>query len=59
MASPPQARGQEGATNLSLGDIIVALVILAVVLYAAWKQFPAYAPKSPGQGAASQASHQP
>jgi hypothetical protein len=58
MASPQQLHGQEGATNLRPGDIIVALALLGLLLYAAWKQFPAYAPH-PGATTNSQTAHQP
>lgn len=58
MASPQQFRGQAGATNLRLGDIIVALALLGLLLYAAWKQFPAYTPGG-SRNAASQSAHQP
>jgi hypothetical protein len=59
MASPQQFHGQAGATNLRFSDIIVALALLALLLYAAWKQFPAYAPGASSQNAASQSAHQP
>ncbi len=59
MASPQQIHSQAGATNLRFGDILVALALLGLLLYAAWKQFPAYAPKGGSQNAASQAAHQP
>jgi len=59
MATPQQFRSQTGASNLRLGDIIVALALLGLLLYAAWKQFPIYAPGGGGQTAASQSAHQP
>ncbi len=59
MASPQHFHSQAGATNLRLGDIIVTLLLLGLLLYAAWKQFPAYAPGGGGQNAASQSAHQP
>jgi hypothetical protein len=31
-----------GATHLGFVDIIVVAVVLAVLLWASWKQFPAY-----------------
>jgi len=40
-------------------DIIVVLALLGLLLYAAWKQFPAYGPGGGGQTSASQAAHQP
>jgi hypothetical protein len=58
MANPQQHRGQAGATNLRPGDIIVALGLLALLLYAAWKQFPAYTPRR-GPSASSQSAQQP
>jgi hypothetical protein len=59
MASPQQLRSQAGATHLRFGDIIVALAILGLLLYAAWKQFPVYGLRGGNQAAASQAAHQP
>jgi hypothetical protein len=59
MASPQQMRGQAGATNLRFGDIIVALLLLGVLLYAAWKQFPAYRPRPGNQNTAAQSVPQP
>ena len=59
MASPEQIRGQAGATNLRPGDILVALALLGVLLYAAWRQFPAYAPKAGGESVNAAAVHQP
>ncbi len=31
-----------GATRLSLADVVVVLIVLALLLWASWKQFPAY-----------------
>jgi hypothetical protein len=31
-----------GATRLGFADIIVIALVMALLLYAAWKQFPAY-----------------
>jgi hypothetical protein len=31
-----------GATHLGFVDIIVVAIVLAVLLFASWKQFPAY-----------------
>ncbi len=31
-----------GATRLGFGDIIVIAIVMALLLYASWKQFPAY-----------------
>ena len=59
MASLQQIRGQAGATHLRLGDIIVTLALLGLLLYAAWKQFPAYGPKAGDQNVSSQSGHQP
>jgi hypothetical protein len=58
MASPQQFHSQAGATNLRFSDIIVTLALLALLLYAAWKQFPAYAPGG-AQHSAAQSTHQP
>jgi hypothetical protein len=58
MASPPQIRGQAGATHLRPGDVLVVLALLGLLLFAAWKQFPAYGRKAAGsQNAASQSAH--
>ena len=59
MASPQQIRGQAGATHLRPGDVLVALALLGLLLFAAWKQFPVYGTKGGSQNAASQAAHQP
>ena len=59
MASLQQIRGQTGATHLRPGDILVTLVLLGLLLFAAWKQFPTYGSKSGGQGGNSQSAHQP
>jgi hypothetical protein len=59
MANPEPVRGQAGATNLRPGDIIVALALLGLLLYAAWKQFPAYTTKAGGESVNSAAVHQP
>ncbi len=59
MASQQQLHSQAGATNLRFSDILVALALLALLLYAAWKQFPAYTPGGSTQNAASQSAHQP
>jgi hypothetical protein len=31
-----------GATHLGFADIIVVAIVLAILLWASWKQFPAY-----------------
>jgi hypothetical protein len=59
MATPSQIRGQAGATHLRPGDVIVALALLALLLYAAWKQFPVYSPTGASPNTASQGAHQP
>jgi len=59
MASPQPIRGQAGATNLRPGDIIVTLVLLGLLLFAAWKQFPTYGPKAGNQSVSSQSGPQP
>lgn len=59
MANLQQIRGQTGATHLRPGDIIVTLVLLGLLLFAAWKQFPTYGAKTTGQSANSQSAHQP
>jgi len=49
------SRFRRGATRLGVMDVVTALILLGVLLYAAWKQFPAFNPPAPGQtrGAAS------
>ena len=59
MASPQPIRGQAGANNLRPGDIIVTLVLLGLLLFAAWKQFPAYGPKAGNRSVSSQSGAQP
>jgi hypothetical protein len=31
-----------GATRLGFADIVVIAIVMAILLFAAWKQFPAY-----------------
>ena len=31
-----------GATHLGLADVIIVLIVLAILLWASWRQFPAY-----------------
>jgi hypothetical protein len=31
-----------GATRLGFSDVIVIAIVMAILLFAAWKQFPAY-----------------
>ena len=38
----PSSRFKRGATRLGLMDVLAALILLAVLLYASWRQFPAY-----------------
>jgi hypothetical protein len=59
MASLQQIRGQTGATHLRPGDIIVTLVLLGLLLFAAWKQFPTYGTNSRAQSPGSASAHQP
>jgi hypothetical protein len=59
MVSLQQIRGQTGATHLRPGDIIVTLVLLGLLLFAAWKQFPTYGSNARGQNASSLSTHQP
>ncbi len=35
-------RLKRGATRLGIMDILTALALLGLLLYASWKQFPAY-----------------
>ena len=58
MASLERMHGQEGATRLRLGDILVALALLGALLYASWKQFPVYRSNS-GAHPADNAVHHP
>jgi hypothetical protein len=36
------SRLKRGAARLGILDILTALVLLAVLLYASWRQFPAF-----------------
>jgi hypothetical protein len=45
-----------GATSPGFFDVIVVAVLLAVLLYAAWRQFPAYQPTAPAPTPASHKS---
>jgi hypothetical protein len=35
-------RSERGATRPGVLDVITALILLAILLWASWKQFPAY-----------------
>lgn len=35
-------KSKRGAAPLGLLDVLTALVLLAILLYASWKQFPAF-----------------
>lgn len=39
---PPKLLSQRGATQLGVLDVLTALVLLAILVWAAWMQFPAY-----------------
>jgi cell division protein FtsN len=36
------AQSNRGATRLGFVDIVVVAIVTAILLFAAWKQFPAY-----------------
>lgn len=40
--SDGRAKSGRGTARLGLLDVLTALVLLAILLYASWKQFPAY-----------------
>jgi hypothetical protein len=42
MANRSESTGRIGATRLGLLDVLTILIILTILLYAAWKQFPAF-----------------
>ena len=44
---------ERGATSPGFLDVVVVAVLLAVLLYAAWRQFPAYQPPAPASASAS------
>ena len=35
-------RAAHGATRLGFLDVLTALVVLAILIFAAWRQFPVY-----------------
>jgi hypothetical protein len=35
-------RWNSGATHLEFGDVLTAILLLAILLWASWMQFPAY-----------------
>ncbi|MGD0072909.1 MAG: hypothetical protein ABSD31_01050 [Candidatus Binataceae bacterium] len=50
------SRFNRGATRLGLMDVLTALILLGVLLYASWRQFPAFnrpvaSPVQSGSGA--------
>ncbi|HYB89742.1 MAG TPA: hypothetical protein VEC38_01725 [Candidatus Binataceae bacterium] len=50
-------KSHQGATRLGFADVLTALIVLAILLYASYLQFPAYkaaapAPEPPATGAA-------
>ncbi len=59
MADTSQMHSQAGATHLRLGDIIVTLILLGLLLFAAWKQFPSYNSRAANSAAAGRSLHQP
>jgi len=40
--TPRLGESHRGATRLGLADIIVIAIVMALLLFASWKQFPAY-----------------
>ena len=47
-----------GATRLGFLDVLTALVVLAILVFAAWRQFPVYRTgPSPDYGARATPSH--
>ena len=38
----PLRESYGGATRLGFADIIVIAIVMAILLFASWKQFPAY-----------------
>ena len=44
---------ERGATYPGFLDVVVVAVLLAVLLYAAWRQFPTYQPSAPTSAPAS------
>jgi hypothetical protein len=59
MASPQETSDGIGPTHLRFGDIVVVLALLALLLYAAWKQFPVYTQQPGAQTPSAQTAHQP
>lgn len=59
MATAQDTSGGIGPTHLRPGDIIVVLALLAVLLYAAWKQFPVYSPHPGSMTQPASTAHQP
>jgi hypothetical protein len=41
-----QFKSQRGATRLGFLDVVTALILLGILLFAAYKQFPVYQPAS-------------
>jgi len=37
-----RGKSYRGATRLGFSDVIVIAIVAAILLFAAWKQFPAY-----------------
>ncbi|GEM_PF-3184028 len=56
MTVPESFKSQRGAVRLGLADILIALILLGVLLFVSYLQFPAYRqsaspPPSPSGGA--------
>lgn len=49
----------KGGVRPSLIDILAALILLAILLYAAWTQFPAYERRGPEQSVPARESDLP
>jgi hypothetical protein len=54
-----ETSGGIGPSHLRVGDIIVALALLGLLLYAAWRQFPVYSPHPANSAAPAQTAPQP
>lgn len=50
---------RRGATQLRFMDVLTALILLAILLWVAWMQFPAYHRAAPAPGSTPQTTASP
>lgn len=59
MTIPERLKSQRGATRIGVTDIIVVLVLLGILLFASYRQFPIYETPPPAPAPSAAASPAP